>query len=87
MTPEHLDSVQIKLNNNPETIRAVIVCTDDSVEMIGNEFCAEMVSGQLQRMIFEMQFQAMVDDDPDLDEPEYLTEKIHSDLNNLAIGH
>ena len=83
MRTEHIAKVTDNLHRDPDTIRAVVVCRDGDVEMIGDNFNAEMVVGQVSRMVFEMQFAAMIQEK----EPEYLTDKIRSDLDGFANGH
>lgn len=83
MKAEELISVFDRLKKDVDGIRAVIICRNTDAEMVGNEFCAEMVCGQVHRLLFEMQFATMIQDE----EPKYLTDKIHADLDKLANGH
>lgn len=85
---EFIASVKNNLETDPEDIRALVICRGNSVEMVGHQFCAEMIVGQLHRMCFEVQFAAMTESVHERPtEPEYLTDKIRADLDKLAIGH
>ena len=73
------------LATDTENITAVIVCREGSFEFLGDGFCSELVVGQLTRVIFEMQFQAAIEDNLP-EEPEWLTDRIQEEMNAYAAG-